>query len=70
MSELHNKLLEISGELGKAVDLDKIDVKIAINLNHMLSQAINYMPHFTELCECNKAGLRGEPHGHCPICDY
>ena len=49
MTELHNHLLKISGELGKAVDLKKIDIKTAVNLNAMLSEAINYTRCCTEL---------------------
>lgn len=44
MTELHNHLLKISGELGKAVYLEKIDIKTAVNLNAMLSEAINFIP--------------------------
>ena len=49
MTELHNHLLKISGELGKAVDLEKIDIKTAVNLNAMLGEAINFIPCCTEL---------------------
>jgi hypothetical protein len=49
MTELHNHLLKISGELGKAVDLEKIDIKTAVNLNAMLSEAINFIPCCTQL---------------------
>lgn len=41
MEEIHNKLLEISIGLGEAVDLEKIDIKTAVNLNAMVSDVIN-----------------------------
>ena len=44
MTELHNKLLEISKELGLATMNDEIGSSLAIKLNKKLSEAINFIP--------------------------
>lgn len=49
MTELHNKLLEISLELGKAIIDKEIKPPLAKLLNNKISQAINFIPCCTEL---------------------
>ena len=54
MTELHNKLLEISQELGLATMNNEIVSSLAIKLNKKLSEAINFIPCCTELKADNK----------------
>ena len=44
MTELHNKLLEISHDLGTAISDKEINPALAKLLNKKISQAINFIP--------------------------
>lgn len=44
MTELNNKLLEISQELGLAGMNNDITPKVAIKINKKINKAVNYIP--------------------------